>query len=259
MPIDPRTIRQIRMAAEQGLTQAEASRLLDMNQSYIARAKALYNIKFINHEEKYARFRSPQNDIETNENELTDDRGYEKPRPNQGQEILQMVSGGTTIFNGEYGVETEKPPKTIQELKERLKENDKQHHYEIIYSYKLQEFEKQQIKLGFRTAMHKARKVQSLSTSSINKNIALNSQSFPAKHEIAKQQRILKSIDRGGRYTTSMIARNTGLSVSYVAPQLNVLFNQGFIHRDNEKQPAFIGSIGGKKTLRYVYFKKNDE
>ena len=41
MSIDPRTVRQIKMAAEQGLTQAEASRLLDMNQSYIARAKAL--------------------------------------------------------------------------------------------------------------------------------------------------------------------------------------------------------------------------
>ena len=259
MSIDPRTVRQIKMAAEQGLTQAETSRLLDMNQSYVARAKALYSITFIKHEDKYAHFRSPQNDIEINQDELTDDRGHEKPRPNQGQEILQMVFGGTTSTNGKYGIETEKPPKTIQELKERLKKNDKQHHYEIIYSYKLQEFEKQQIKLGFRTAMHKTRKVQSLSTSSINKNIALNSQSFPAKHEIAKQQRILKSIDRGGRYTTSMIARNTGLSVSYVAPQLNVLFNQGFIHRDNEKQPAFIGSIGGKKTLRYVYFKKNDE
>jgi len=259
MPIDPRTVRQIKTAAEQGLTQAEASRLLDMNQSYIARAKALYNIKFINHEEKYARFRSPQNDIETNENELVDDRGHEEPRPDQGQEILQVVFRRAATFDGIDGDEIEKPPKTIQELKQRLKENDKQHHYEIIYSYKLQEFEKQQIKLGFRTAMHKTRKVQSLSTSSVNKNIALNSQSFPAKHEIAKQQRILKSIDRGGRYTTSMVARNTGLSVSYVAPQLNVLFNQGFIHRNNEKQPAFIGSLSGKKTLRYVYFKKNDE
>ena len=259
MPIDPRTVRQIKMAAEQGLTQAEASRLLDMNQSYIARAKALYNIKFIMHEDKYAHFRSPQDDIEINENELVDDRGHEEPRPDQGQEILQMVFGGTTSFNGEYGVETEKPPKTIQELKERLKQNDKQHHYEIIYSFKMQEFEKQQIKLGLRTALHKTRKIQSLSTSSANKNIALNSQSFPAKHEIAKQQRILKSINRGGRYTTSMIARNTGLSVSYVAPQLNVLFNQGLVLRSNEKQPPFIGAIDGKKTFRYVYFKKNDE
>lgn len=259
MSIDPRTVRQIKMAAEQGLTQAEASRLLDMNQSYIARAKALYNIKFIMHEDKYAHFRSPQDDIKINENELVNDRGHEKSRPNQGQEILQMVFGGTTSFNGEYGVETEKPPKTIQELKERLKQNDKQHHYEIIYSFKLQEFEKQQIKLGLRTPLHKGRKIQSLSTSSANKNIALNSQSFPAKHETAKQQRILKSINRGGRYTTSMIARNTGLSVSYVAPQLNVLFNQGLVLRKNEKQPPFIGNLDGKKTYRYVYFKKNNE
>ena len=259
MSIDPRTVRQIKMAAEQGLTQAEASRLLDMNQSYIARAKALYNIKFIMHEDKYAHFRSPQDDIEINENELVDDRGHEEPRPDQGQEILQVVFRRAANLDGIDGVETEKPPKTIQELKERLKQNDKQHHYEIIYSFKLQEFEKQQIKLGLRTALHKTRKIQSLSTSSANKNIALNSQSFPAKHEIAKQQRILKSINRGGRYTTSMIARNTGLSVSYVAPQLNVLFNQGLVLRSNEKQPPFIGAIDGKKTFRYVYFKKNDE
>ena len=259
MPIDPRTVRQIKMAAEQGLTQAETSRLLDMNQSYVARAKALYNITFIKHEDKYAHFRSPQNDVEIDKNELNDDRGHEEPRPNQGQEILQVVSGGTTGINGEYGIEIEKPPKTIQELKKRLKENDKQHHYEIIYSFKLQEFEKQQIKLGLRTPLHKGRKIQSLSTSCANKNIALNSQSFPAKHTVAKQQRILKSINRGGRYTTSMIARNTGLSVSYVAPQLNVLFNQGLILRNNEKQPAFIGSLDGKKTYRHVYFRKNDE
>ena len=117
MPIDPRTVRKIKMAAEKGLTQAETSRLLDMNQSYIARAKALYNIKFIMNEDKYAHFRSPQDDIEINENELINDRGHEEPRPDQGQEILQMVSGGTTSFDGEYGIETEKPPKNIQELR----------------------------------------------------------------------------------------------------------------------------------------------
>ena len=89
------------MAAEQGLTQAEASRLLDMNQSYIARAKALYNIKFIMHEDKYAHFRSPQDDIKINENEFVNDRGHEKPRPNQGQEILQVVSRRAAILDGD--------------------------------------------------------------------------------------------------------------------------------------------------------------
>ena len=57
-----------------------------------------------------------------------------------------MVFTRAATSDGIDGIEIEKPPKTIQELKERLKQNDKQHHYEIIYSFKLQEFEKQQIK-----------------------------------------------------------------------------------------------------------------
>ena len=256
MAVNARTIKQIKSAAEQGLTQAETARLLDMNESFLARTKSKYNIEFIKHEEKYARFRSPQNDNAINQDELVNDRGHEEPRPDQGQEILQVVFRRAASLDAEYGVETEKPPKNIEELKERLNQNDKKHHYEIIYSFKMQQFEKQQIKLGLRTPLHKGRKIQSLSTSCANKNISLNSQSFPAKHEIAKQQRILKSINRGGRYTTSMVARNTGLSVSFVAPQLNILYSQGLVSRSNENQKPFIGSIEGKKSWRYVYFAK---
>jgi hypothetical protein len=56
-----------------------------------------------------------------------------------------------------------------------------------------------------------------------------------------------------------MIARNTGLSVSYVAPQLNILFNEGLVDRVSENQPPFIGALGGKKTVRHVYFKKEKD
>ena len=47
MAVNAKTIKQIKSAAEQGLTQAETARLLDMNESFLARTKSKYNIEFI--------------------------------------------------------------------------------------------------------------------------------------------------------------------------------------------------------------------
>lgn len=205
--------------------------------------------------DKNESFRSICNDNKNIKNEQVDDRGFE--RPDQGSEVLQVVSGRATGDTGELTAQVERPPKNTDQLKERLMKTDRKHWGEIWYSYRLHKFEKEQIRLGLR--MPPSRHVQSPFKNTANRAIGFKSTNFPGKHSVVKQQRILKSVGRGGRYTTSMIARNTGLSVSYVAPQLNILFKEGLVDRVSENQPPFIGALGGKKTVRHVYFKKEKD
>jgi DNA-binding transcriptional ArsR family regulator len=204
-------------------------------------------------------FRSVSNDNQGVKNEQVNDRRYEEPRPIQGSEILQMVSPGATGFVGEIADETKKPPKNTDQLEKRLRNTDKSNWREIIYSYDLQKFEKEQIRLGLRKDLYVGRKVHNLSTATANKNVALKTEKFLENSENKNHGRILRSVNRGGRYTTSMIARNTGLSVSLVAPQLNILYNHGLVDRVSENQLPFIGSLQGKKTIRHVYFKKETD
>jgi len=260
-------VKQIRMAAEQGLTQAETSRLLDMEQSLLYRTRKKFGIEFITEQEKranerrneYAKEIERQRGVSSNEptceDEQIDARGHGTQGASDKDEFSLLPEGATSIDRVDTDA-IEASPKNIRQLADLLSNEDKENHYEIIYAYKLASFEKAQIKAKRRPPISRGSR-QSCAHSTANRQ--------PVKvtrpYDQYKQERILKAVNRGGEYTTSMIARSVGYSVSFVAPQLNIMFNAGMVSRANVLVTAFIGSgeslSRGKRSWRWVYYKKD--
>ena len=139
-----------------------------------------------------------------------------------------------------------------------MKGQTKSVRYEMMYAHLLHTFEKKQIKMGLRNKINNSfdRPRQVIANKTSHKNFVTENdlrkiKPIPQK----KYEAILKYIRSGKRYTTTMIAYSSGMSVSDIAWTLNVMYRQGLVDREYKRTTPIIGNAGAK-SLRYVYFQK---
>jgi len=181
---------------------------------------------------------------------------YEDARPHTKSWLLPLVHEGAASDTGQPRT-APYPYATFQKTREAMKGQTKSVRYEMMYAHLLHTFEKKQIKLGLRNNINRSdRPRQVIANKASHKN-------FVTEHDLRKikpipqkkYEAILKYIRSGKRYTTTMIAYSSGMSVSDIAWTLNVMYRQGLVDREYKRTTPIIGNAGAK-SLRYVYFQK---
>ena len=182
---------------------------------------------------------------------------YEDARPHTKSWLLPLVHGGTGCDTGQPRT-APYPYATFQKTREAMIGQTKSVRYEMMYAHLLHTFEKKQIKMGLRNKINNSfdRPRQVIANKTSHKNFVTENdlrkiKPIPQK----KYEAILKYIRSGKRYTTTMIAYSSGMSVSDIAWTLNVMYRQGLVDREYKRTTPIIGNAGAK-SLRYVYFQK---
>ena len=177
-------------------------------------------------------------------------------RPHTQSWLLPVVHGGTRCDIGQSRAASY-PYATFEKTREAMKGQTKSVRYEIMYAHLLYTFEKEQIRRGLRNKINKTfeRPRQITVNKASHKNFVTDNdlrkiKPIPQK----KYDAILKHMKSSKRYTTTMIALSSGISVSDIAWTLNVMYRQKLVDRVYEKTTPIIGNAGAK-SLRYVYFK----
>jgi hypothetical protein len=181
---------------------------------------------------------------------------HEDARPHTKSWLLPLVHARAA---GDIGQSRATPYAyaTFEKTREAMKGQSKSVRYEMMYGHLLYTFEKKQIKLGLRNNLNKSdRPRQVIANKSTHKNFVTandvrNIKPIPQK----KYDQILKYINRGGEFTTTMVSNGIGLSVSDLAWTLNVMYKGKLVDRVSKRTTPIIGNPG-PKSWRYVYFKK---
>ena len=254
------TLSLINKCADDGLSQKEACDLLDMKQATLSKISKRYNIDFINHRTKLKDKRNADKGMlpicdAAYQAERGSAEGSERPREEE-QGVLPIYDG-RAVSNSE---QPRTPPfayATLDQTKEAMRDQPREIKYEIMYSHLLHAFEKKQIKRGLRDPINNSsRPRQVITNKATHKNFVSDNDVRQIRAFSQKDNdKIFKCINRGGRYTTTMISKSTGLSVSALAWRLNVMFKDKLVDRVSKNTTPIIGNAGAK-SWRYVYFKK---
>lgn len=254
------TIGLINKCASEGLSQKETCDILGILQVTLSKVSKRHNITFVNHHTKLKEKRDADKGMlpichEADKAERSSARRHERQRKaHQGVLSLDVkrATGDTE--------QSRTPPfryATFAKTKEAMSGQPKEIKYEIMYAHLLHTFEKKQIKLGLRDTPSRTNRPRQVITNSpshrnfVSDNDIRNIRPFSQ----CEYDKIFKCINRGGRYTTTMIANSTGLSVSSLAWTLNIMFKDKLIDRTNERTTPIIGNPGAK-SWRYIYFQK---
>ena len=254
------TISLIKKCANDGLSQKETCDTMGILQVTLSKISKRHNISFVNHHTKLKEKRDADKGMlpichEADKAERGSARRHERQREaNQGVLPLDVARAIGDIE------QPRTPPfryATFAKTKEAMRDQPKEIKYEIMYSHLLHAFEKKQIKLGLRdTPSRTNRPRQVITNSPSHRNFVSDSdiRNIRPFNQI-EYDKIYKCINRGGRYTTTMIAQSTGLSVSSLAWTLNIMYKDKLIDRANVRTTPIIGNAG-PKSWRYVYFAK---
>ena len=254
------TIGLIKKCANEGLSQKETCNILGVLQVTLSKISKRHNISFVNHHTKLKEKRDANKGMlpichEADQAERSSAKRHERQR--ETDEGVLSLDVGRAIGDFE---QPRTPPfryATFAKTKEAMRDQPKEIKYEIMYAHLLHTFEKKQIKLGLRdTPSRTNRPRQVITNSPSHRNFVSVSdiRNIRPFNQI-EYDKIYKCINRGGRYTTTMIANYTDLSVSSLAWTLNIMFKDKLIDRTNERTTPIIGNAG-PKSWRYVYFAK---
>jgi len=254
------TLSLINKCADDGLSQKEACDLLDMKQATLSKISKRYNIDFINHRTKLKDKRNADKGMLPSRDEGNQAQrkcaGRSEGQRGENEELLSIHDAGATC-NTE---QPRTPPfayATLDQTKQAMRDQPREIKYEIMYSHLLHTFEKKQIKRGLRDPINNSsRPRQVITNKATHKNFVSDNDVRQIRAFSQKDNdKIFKCINRGGRYTTTMISKSTGLSVSALAWRLNVMFKDKLVDRVSKNTTPIIGNAGAK-SWRYVYFKK---
>lgn len=253
------TLSLINKCADDGLSQKEACNLLGMKQATLSKISKRYNIDFINHRTKLKEKRNADKGMlpicnAADQAKRGSPEGSERPREEE-QGVLPL-DDGRAVSDTEQPRTPPFPYATLVQTKEAIRDQPKVIKYEIMYSHLLHTFEKKQIKLGLRDPINNSsRPRQVIANKATHKNFVSDNNVRQIRQFSNKDtDKIFKCINRGGRYTTTMVSKSTGLSVSSLAWELNVMFKNKLIDRVSKNVTPIIGNAGAR-SWRYVYFK----
>jgi len=199
-------------AAEMGLTQREASTLLDIPFSLIKELTDKYGIKFTCSRTKANKKRAIDSPNQRETSTINDDReGAQTPATKPKTRTRRSESSNRNIGERITEIYNSSLPRTEK--------------FELIYAESLMSFEQRMIDLKLRPAFPEKKKYtpETASSSSIRKQ---------REESIARRQKIMACFKKGQTRVAEDVSRNTNLSLRISSQMLDLMYRDGVLNRE---------------------------